>query len=246
MEDTINELIKYFKEIKNKKLHISLRNGTTGIGYTFETLIGKKEDNIPLPDFKGIEIKTKRGYTITPLTLFCLTPTKDNDNAIKYLLNNYGYPSKTNEEYKDLKFNVACNRAKTVASKYIAKLKINKEKNKLILIISDKQFTNINKDIYWNLNDIKKRLETKLKYLAYIKGYPYQKNNETYYKYTNLEIYKLKSFENFINLLEQNKIYITFNISMFKNEKRNGQIHDRGTALKLKIDNLEDLFERIY
>lgn len=244
MKNNINELIKYFDTIKKKKFVISERNEPSGIEYTFEKLIEKKEDNIPLPDFKGIEIKTKLGYTTTSITLFCLTPNKENDSPIKFLLNNYGYPSKNNKEYKDLKFNVACNRAKTIASKYIAKLKLDKEK--LILVISDKQFNNVNKEIYWNLKDIKKRLETKLKYLAYIKGYPYKKDNKTYYKYTNLEIYKLKSFNRFIELLEENKIYITFNISMFKNEKRNGQIHDRGTTFKLNINNVEDLFKKIY
>lgn len=191
MENNINELIKFFNTIKKKEYIISERSGTTGIGYTFEKLIGKKEDNIPLPDFKGIEIKTKLGYTTTAITLFCLTPKKNNDSPIKFLLNNYGYPSKTNKDYKDLKFNVACNKAKIVANKYIAKLKLDKENNKLILVISDKQFTNINKEIYWDINDIKERLETKLKYLAYVKGYPYTKNNTTYYKYTKLSIYKL-------------------------------------------------------
>ena len=34
----------------------SIRGGTTGIGATFEALIGKEEDKLSLPDFKGIEI----------------------------------------------------------------------------------------------------------------------------------------------------------------------------------------------
>lgn len=65
MKNNIEELKKYFTTIKNNNQN-SLREGNIGIGYTFETLIDKKEDNLPLPDFNGIEIKTKLGYSKSP------------------------------------------------------------------------------------------------------------------------------------------------------------------------------------
>ena len=39
----------------------SLRSGSTGIGYTFETLLGIEENNDQTADFRGIEIKCKLG-----------------------------------------------------------------------------------------------------------------------------------------------------------------------------------------
>lgn len=95
------------------------------------------------------------------------------------------------------------------------------------------------------LYDIKNRLKTKFNYLAYIIGYPYKRYNKTYYKYNTLKIYKLKSFNNFIELLEKQKIYITVNIEYFKKGKRTGEIHDRGTAFRLSTENIKDLFELI-
>ena len=41
MKNNIEELKKYFTAIKNSNQN-SLREGNTGIGYTFETLINKK------------------------------------------------------------------------------------------------------------------------------------------------------------------------------------------------------------
>ena len=82
-----NEIKELFKEIKTKEFNKSLRKGTTGIEFTFENLINKKEDNISTPDYKNIEIKTKLGYSKSPLTLFCNTPKKDNIHAIKYFRN---------------------------------------------------------------------------------------------------------------------------------------------------------------
>jgi len=40
------EIRKKLKEIKNKGFIKSIRKGTTGIGYTFETIFGLKETNI--------------------------------------------------------------------------------------------------------------------------------------------------------------------------------------------------------
>ena len=99
MNNNIQELKKEFNKIKNIPLNKSLRIGPTGLGYTFESLLNKKEDNLYFPDFKGIEIKTKLGYTKSSLTLFTLTPTKENDRSIKYILENFGYPDKNKKEF---------------------------------------------------------------------------------------------------------------------------------------------------
>ena len=241
MNNNIQELKKEFNKIKNIPLNKSLRIGPTGLGYTFESLLNKKEDNLYFPDFKGIEIKTKLGYTKSSLTLFTLTPTKENDRSIKYILENFGYPDKNKKEFKTFKGDVYYKQNNIIANKFIFKTKIDIKNNKLKLIILDTELNIINDEIYWNLQEIKERLYAKLNYLAYIKGYPYKINNQTYYKYTNLEIYKAKDFNNFLELLKKDIIYITFNISVFTNN-RYGQIHDRGTAFKLKNNHLLELF----
>ena len=46
MNEEINKLKIIFNQIKDKELIKCLRPGSTGIGYTFESLIGKKEDKI--------------------------------------------------------------------------------------------------------------------------------------------------------------------------------------------------------
>ncbi len=57
----LNKIISKLQEIENKGFIPSLRRGSTGIGYTFETLFGLQENNIPIPDVGGrVEIKTIR------------------------------------------------------------------------------------------------------------------------------------------------------------------------------------------
>ena len=84
MQTEIKNLKTLFQNIKNKGLNKSLREGHTSIGFTFESLINKKEDNFSLPDYNRIEIKTKLGYSKKPLTLLTITLKKDNDRASKY------------------------------------------------------------------------------------------------------------------------------------------------------------------
>lgn len=61
---------KKFQDLKSKGYVRSLRRGPTGIGYTFETMMGVDENNLALPDIDGIEIKTHRDNAKTMITLF--------------------------------------------------------------------------------------------------------------------------------------------------------------------------------
>jgi len=62
----LREVVAKLQEIKNRGFIPSLRRGSTGIGYTFETVFGIQENNIPIPDIGGrVEIKTiRRGFSI--------------------------------------------------------------------------------------------------------------------------------------------------------------------------------------
>lgn len=67
----LKELESKLLKIKNMGFVESLRKGSTGIGFTFETLFGVKENNIPIPDIGGrVEIKTIRKDSKSLITLF--------------------------------------------------------------------------------------------------------------------------------------------------------------------------------
>lgn len=66
----LEEFKKRFQELKNKGFVKSLRKGSTGIGFTFETLIGLDENNLALPDIDETEIKAHRDNSHSMITLF--------------------------------------------------------------------------------------------------------------------------------------------------------------------------------
>jgi len=59
----LESLLNKFDEVKQMGWVDSLRTGDTGIGYTFETLIGVEENNSKEADYRGIEIKCKQAKT---------------------------------------------------------------------------------------------------------------------------------------------------------------------------------------
>ena len=66
----LEEFKEKFQELKNKGFVPSRRKGPTGVGYTFETLLGLGENNLALPDIENIEIKAHRDNSNSMITLF--------------------------------------------------------------------------------------------------------------------------------------------------------------------------------
>ena len=60
MNNTIKKLKNEFEKIKNIPLNKSLRIGPTGLGYTFETLINKKEENLEKNIVNAINYEKKK------------------------------------------------------------------------------------------------------------------------------------------------------------------------------------------
>ena len=66
----IKEFRKKFNQIKQMGFVCSKRKGPTGIGYTLETLLGIKENNVASPDIDGAELKAHRINDNGLITLF--------------------------------------------------------------------------------------------------------------------------------------------------------------------------------
>ena len=66
----LEEFRRKFKQIKDMGFVPSKRKGPTGVGYTFETLLGIRENNLAEPDIKNLEIKAHRLKSNNLITLF--------------------------------------------------------------------------------------------------------------------------------------------------------------------------------
>lgn len=246
MDDVILDLKKKFAAIKRMGYIKSGRKGTTGIGKTFEDLIGKKEDSSSSPDYKGIEIKTKRGYSKGYITLFNAAISGKEPYQSRRIKDIYGYSYVQDSNYKVLNCSIFCNKVTLVANKYYFKLKIDYKNERIYLVICDRYYNILENEAYWEFDTLKNKVYTKLNYLAIIKAWTNKINGEIYYKYYDLKIYKIISFDRFIKLIDEGKIRVSFKISTYRDGNRKGETCDHGTSFEILEENLSELFAKIY
>jgi hypothetical protein len=238
------DLKKKFKVIHDMGKIKSLRKGTTGIGYTFEMLLGKKEDQSPAPDYKGIEIKCRSGLSKYDLGLFTCNPKRNDIVATTYIFQKYSYHLYENPNlyrvfsrklYADYKYELY---------NYSFKLNVNYLEGKIYLesYYKNEFCENV---CFWNFEDLRNILCNKLNKLAVVTGYSYKEDGEIYYKYYSIKFYVFKNFDTFIKLIERGKIYIVSYLREDVNKLGDYKILNRGFSFRIKINNVEDLFYRV-
>ena len=245
MEESIKLLLKKFYEIRELGYVKTTRGGSTGIGKTFEDLLGKAEDRSTNPDYYGIEIKTKLVNSDKYTTLFNLTPKGKEQFEIKRLVKTYGYPDKTMKSCKILNATIYDSCLSCIAAKYFMGLIIDYKQRKIFLKVINMNMDLLENYVFWDFDELEERLNKKLKYLAVVNASKRYTHGIAYYHYKRIDFYYLKDFNTFLKLIEQGIICITFHIGIVKSGERKGEIHDRGTSFRIKECNLTKLFDKI-
>lgn len=232
------------KEIKEKGWVEGIKTGSSSIGMTFEKLLGKPVDNFELPDYLGIEIKTKKIGSNSHITLFNATP----DSylfEIARLKNNYGYPDQQLPQFKVLNVSVYANKDTPIKGNYYFRLQLDYINKKLVLKISNHEGNIIEHQVSWTFELLKEKLFRKLQYLALIKAEKKYSHHIQYFKYQYADYYKLRGFKEFLYLISVGKIRVTFSVGIFKSGKRYGETYDHGTSFNIREEDLIRLFYKI-
>src|SRR3989304_2620466 len=88
---TLTQIKKDLKELSEKGWIKSNRKHNTGIGKTLEDYLGITENNIALPDFGVMELKSQRIGTVSMITLFTKSPEGITNAEIR---KRFGYPDR--------------------------------------------------------------------------------------------------------------------------------------------------------
>ena len=190
MDTDIEKLYRQFLKIKKMGYVKSLRDGPTGLGYTFESLLGKDEDRLSLPDFGSIEIKTMTILSRRKIHLFNATPDGDLVYPIKRILDLLGYPDKQNPQYKVFQMDV--NAKKDTWIGYYKKmiLYVNDYEKKIELFAYRSNGRPIELQTSWSFHMLEERLVTKMPYLAIVEAEKKQINGSMYYYYKRISFFK--------------------------------------------------------
>jgi hypothetical protein len=245
MIEDIVSLNEKFKNIKNKGWVKSLRKGTTGIGYTFETLLGKEEESFPIPDYGSIEIKTRYRNAKFPITLFNATPDGDYLFPMKRLYDRFAFPQSSNRRFRVFYAGMVATKYTRAGRNYQFKLIVDRDKEIIKVIAYSKATGIIDPNVSWSFNFLKEKIERKLKYLALVKADAQNSFDLQYYKYYDIRFYMLRGFNTFLSLIEDGTINITFALGCYKSGNKIGQMDNHGSNFEIDENNLEKLFVKV-
>ncbi len=222
----------------------SKSKGTGAAGITLEKMLQKEEDHYILPDYHGIELKTKIEGSEPFVSLFSMA-FDNKPLEIRRLLKIGGYPDKNNPNFKVFQTSIYGNYRKIVKRNLSYQLQVDYSNQVIRLVILDLHFQLFDNNMSWSFEQLKSRLEHKMKYLAFIPVKRWYINQTIYFRYLNAKFYRLKEFEIFLKLIENGIIRVTFRISYFKDKERLGEIHDRGTTFEIREEDIPKLFDEI-
>jgi len=221
-----SELIKRLREIKKMGYLKTHRSGKTGIGKTIEDLLGIKENNIPGPDGKMIELKSARKNAKSMLTLFTKAPLPKKANSV--LLQKHGYLSSRGNNKKELHSTINAVSFNTLKGRSGLKAEISD--NKIKIINSSHEVLG-----YYDESSLKEAYEKKIPRLLYVKAD--SRGNGSNEEFWFNEAWLLKGFDfgNFLKLLKDGVILVDIRIGQYPD----GRPHDHGTGFRIFPDKLD-------
>jgi len=218
------------KEIKKMGFIKTHRSGTTGIGKTLEDLLGIKENNIPGPNARMIELKSARKNGSSMLTLFTKSPLPPKANSI--LLERFGYESRHGNNKKELHTTVNAKAFNTLKGKPGFKIVI--EKDRINLVTIENEVVG-----YWDREILKKSFERKLPKLLYVKADFRGEGPDEEFWFNEAWLLSGFDFNSFVSLLKEGTILVDIRIGQYPD----GRPHDHGTGFRVLPIKLDLCFE---
>ncbi len=229
LEMNLKEMQRKLKEIENRGFIPSMRSGSTGIGYTFESLLEIHENNLPIPDIGGrVEIKTIRKYSQSMVTLFTFNRgvwhVKQRDLILKY-----GYIDEKGRYA--LKNTIFC-------GKVIAQgISLEVYENKNTIYLTDDNTGEVLAT--WDVYVIVGKFMTKLSRVLLVLADRKVENGIEYFHYNEAYLLTDPGPRRFIKAFKDSIIGIDLRMHL----KESGSVRNRGTAFRIKEKDLIELYE---
>jgi len=232
--DSLLDLLAKFDEIKSKGFISTLRPGPTGVGYTFETMMGIKENNDSRADFRGIEIKTFRSADLKmtraeKTNLFLKEPRwADKLPNMAERIKKYGYIDDTgryalystvkkDENSHHLKLSVVTSAGKIDIERYTIPI------------------------AFYNYTDIQKRLAEKHNETAFIAANSRGSGASEEFHYRMLTYCTSPNISSFVSLLASGSILLELRMHI----GASGTVRNHGSAFRIMKDKIPDLFRLV-
>ena len=166
-----------------------------------------------------------------------------NKNELLRLINKYGQSknaSKPNGKDRELIITAQANCATLINGKYLFKLELSPDDELLYLAIYDQNYNMLEKRPYWSFKKLKAKLNTKSEFIADVRCWNKIENNQEFFKFYDVNYYKLISFELFLDLIRAGLIRLNLNITYL-----NGKISSKGAVFEIAQADFYKLYRRM-
>lgn len=229
-DEALTDLLRRFDQISEMGWIDSLREGDTGIGYTFESLVGIEENNDRKADFRGIEIKCKQikdsGSSGGKINLFQQAPSWESQLSALERLRMIGHP--------DLQGRYACHSQVTTTSNNLnLRLDPSATPEQIDLLKGSFRFG------HWPHSVLADRLKEKHSRAVFIKAKVGKTVGGQRFHYKEFIYCEQPSIRRFTDLVQDRRLVFEFLMS----EKEGGKVRNHGYPWRLTSDEyLSDLF----
>jgi hypothetical protein len=230
IDEALEDLLSKFDGIRGNWVD-SLRAGDTGVGFTFESLLGIKENNDQTADFRGIELKCKmkkvsHASALGKLNLFQAGPVWCIEGSALDRLKLIGKV--------------------TGDGLYSCYSQVTTKPNNLGLALGlhgleeSIQLLKFETMVgHWTNESLNRRLLEKHSRAAFILASVRVSKSKTCFRYDELIYCEKPTIDNFLNLVNQNSLVFEFIMS----EKANGKVRNHGYPWRLvREEMLDQLF----
>ena len=244
LNDDFRTLIDKFNIISSKGWIKAINKSLGAIGLTFEHELNKEPDTDFFPDYNSVEIKCLGRYSRYPIALFACSFDGPGENEISRLAQSYGYYDSTFTDKKILYTPLRFGEYSIVKDSYAFRLQF--EDDKIFLCVYDCDYHLIEKKAYVSINTLYVHFMIKLQNLALVRASKKMIDDIKYFRYYRISLYKLISFDKFIDLLKNDIITVNLVCRLSKCGYKVGRYSNQSLVFHIKPCDLTKLYNLIY
>jgi hypothetical protein len=216
----------------------ALRNGSTGIGYTLETMLEIEENNVSDSDIDGVcELKTRRSGGSSRITAFCLSPIWV--KKPRKLVEAYGYqseehPTRTNL-YAALKFGV--NKPPSGRWHFLVDIETMEDERCVVIRDGERQLIG-----HLPIGVLRYKFRTKYHNLLLVKAQSRKRKGVEEFWYNEAHLAKGITTKKVEELLRDGSMVVELRLWL---DRETGKFKDHGTCFRVAEKGTLSLFEHV-
>lgn len=229
-EAVLQDFLMQFDQVESLGFVQTLRPGSTGVGYTLESLLGMRENNNPGGDFRGMEVKAYRDSELQfddreKMNLFLKEPEWVDGLSSAERVRAYGY--KDNNGRQAWYQSVTCQMNSSGLQ-----LVVERKTKQVMLLRLGQQVAR------WQFSVLEQRLREKHSHTVFVAAEVRGKGANEEFHYRTVTWMSEPSIDQLLLLIESGDVILELRMHL----RETGGVRNHGTAFRLKKHQLKKLF----